>query len=90
MTAIIWTDYLHYRASSRGFDLAKLERIVLESTERYFDTETRRRVVIGRHGNQLVIIPFDEDQDTITPVTVHTVSRQQIQFRLRTGRLIHE
>ena len=90
MASIIWTKYLTYRASLRGFDLALLEQIILRSSERYFDVETRRRVVVGRHGKQLVIIPFDEDENGITPVTVHTVSRQQIELRLRTGRLIHE
>lgn len=90
MTSIIWTDYLKYRASLRGFDLTILEQILLHSTERYFDTETRRRVVIGRHGKQLVIIPYDEGEDSVTPITVHTVNRQQIRFRLRTERLIHE
>jgi hypothetical protein len=90
MASIIWTDYLKYRASLRGYDLKKLEQILFNSSERYFDTETRRKVVVGRHGRQLLIIPFDEDEATFTPVTVHTVTRQQIQFRLRTGRLIHE
>ncbi len=90
MSSIVWTEYLKYRASLRGFDLAQLEQILLHSSEKYFDTETRRWVVIGRHGKQLVMIPFDEDEVSITPITVHTVSRQQIQFRLRTGRLINE
>jgi hypothetical protein len=87
---IIWTDYLKYRAALRGFDLEKLEDIVRHSTERYFDTETERHVVVGRHNLQLVIIPYELDSDTITPVTVHTISRQQIRFRLNTRRFIHE
>jgi hypothetical protein len=44
---IIWTDYLKYRVALRGFDLEKLEAIVRHSTERYFDTETERHVVVG-------------------------------------------
>jgi hypothetical protein len=84
---INWTEYLKYRAALRGFDLAKLEDIIRHSTERYLDTETRRVVVVGRHEQQLVIIPYDVDDDTITPVTVHAITRQQIRFRLRTGRL---
>jgi hypothetical protein len=28
---IIWTDYMQYRARVRGFDLEKLEQIVLHS-----------------------------------------------------------
>ncbi len=87
---INWTDYLKYRAALRGFDLEKLETIVRYSNERYFDTETERHVVVGRHNLQLVIIPYDVDSENITPVTVHPISRQQVKFRLNTRRFIHE
>jgi hypothetical protein len=87
---ILWTDYLKYRAALRGFELDKLEVIIRHSTERYFDTETERHVVVGRHNLQLVMIPYDIENDTMTPVTVHTITRQQIRFRLNTRRFIHE
>jgi hypothetical protein len=87
---IYWTDYLKYRAALRGFELEKLEAIIRHSTERYFDTETERRIVVGRHDLQLVIIAYDIENDTMIPVTVHTVTRQQIRFRLNTRRLTHE
>jgi len=90
MPSIVWTEYLQYRAELRGFDLAKLEHIIRHSSERYFDTETERTIVVGRHSRRLVIIPYEVDGDTITPVTVHAITRQQIQFRLRTGRFTHE
>ncbi len=86
MPGIVWTEYLQYRAELRGFDLAKLEHIIRHSSERYFDVETRLTVVVGRHNRQLVLIPYEVDGDTITPVTVHASARQQIRFRLRTGR----
>jgi len=87
---IYWTDYLKYRAVLRGFALEKLEVIIRHSTERYFDTETERHVVVGRHNLQLVMIPYDIENDTMIPVTVHTITRQQIRFRLNTRRFIHE
>lgn len=87
---IVWTEYLQYRVKLRGFDLDKLESIVKYSTERYNDTETGRSVVVGRHDSQLVIIPYEVDKDIITPVTIHATTRQQISFRLKTGRFIHE
>ncbi|MDF5738454.1 MULTISPECIES: hypothetical protein [unclassified Nostoc] len=49
MPEIIWTSYLRYCASGRGFDLDLIENILRFSSERY---------------------------------------RQQIRFRLKTGRLI--
>jgi len=87
---IIWTDYMKYRARLRGFDLAKIEPIVRYSGERYFDTVTGRLIVVGRLDESLVIIPCNTDQGSITPVTIHATTRQQINFRLKTGRFIHE
>jgi hypothetical protein len=86
MPAIVWTDYLKYRSVLRGFNLTKLEEILLHSTERYFDNETRRTVVVGRHDKDLVIIPCDIEGDHIIPVTIHATTRQQVRFRIRTGR----
>lgn len=83
---VIWTEYLKHRAPLRGFDLAIIEQIVRFSEERYFDTATRRMVAIGRHGNRLVMVPYERENDTLTPVTIHATTRQQINFRLRTGR----
>ena len=90
MIVIVWTEYIRYRARLRGFDLAKIEDIVRYSAERYFDTATGRFVVVGRHDNMLVMIPYETDEDAITPITIHATTRQQISFRLRTGRFTHE
>jgi hypothetical protein len=79
-----------YRARLRGFDLAKIEQIVRHSSERYFDTVTERLVAVGRIGSMLVMIPYDIEADAIMPVTIHATTRQQINFRLRTGRFTHE
>jgi hypothetical protein len=85
MPSVVWTAYLQYRAELRGFDLAKLEHIIRHSSERYFDSETGRTVVVGRYNRRLVMIPYEVEGDIITPVTVHAITRQQIRFRLRTG-----
>jgi hypothetical protein len=83
---VIWTDYFKHRAQLRGFDLATIEQIVEFSEERYFDTATQRRVVVGRHGGRLVMVPYEQEGEARTPVTIHSTTRQQITFRLRTGR----
>ncbi len=87
---IIWTDYMQYRARLRGFGLAKIEQILRYSGERHFDTATGRRIAIGRIDDLLVMIPYDTAQSSITPVTIHATTRQQVNFRLKTGRFIHE
>ena len=86
MPQIVWSSYLRYRAELRGFDLAKIEEILRLSGERYYDTVTGREIAVGKHDNRLVIIPYERSGDLITPVTIHSTTRQQIRFRLRTGR----
>ena len=85
-----WTEYMKYRAQLRGFDLTKIENIVKYSTERYSDTITGSRIAVGRHDDKLVMIPYEVDENLIRPVTIHVTNRQQISFRLRTGRFTYE
>ena len=87
---IEWTDYMRYRAELRDFDLDKVEHILRYSTERYYDVATQRPVAVGRHNKALVLVPYDRDGDKVIPVTVHATTRQQINFRLKTGRFQHE
>jgi len=83
---IRWTDYLIYRMKVRGYQKEKIDHIIRYSSERYFDTETRRFVIIGKHGNKEVIIPYDTEGKSIIPVTIHAISRQQIRYRKLSGR----
>ena len=87
---IIWSDYLKYRTELRGFELSKIENILRYSEERYFDIATRRLIAVGKHDNILVIIPYEKHENEIRPVTIHATTRQQIKFRLKTGRFIYE
>jgi hypothetical protein len=88
MSNIIWSDYLQYRAKLRGFTIAKIEEIIKYSGERYYDMETDRLIAVGKHDNQLVIIPYESQDNTVTPITIHSTTRQQIRFRLTSGRYI--
>jgi hypothetical protein len=49
-------------------------------------------VVVGKHNKMLVMIPYDKTEgetgELITPVTIHATSRQQIKFRLISGRFL--
>ncbi|MFO1423797.1 MAG: hypothetical protein U1F70_09125 [Candidatus Competibacteraceae bacterium] len=92
MPKFIWSDYIQYRVQLRGFDISKIEEILRFSDERYFDTVTQRMVAVGKYNKLLIMIPYDqtknESEDAITPVTVHATSRQQIKFRLVSGRFL--
>lgn len=74
----------------RELDLPVLEEILRYGTERYQDLGSGRLVVVGRHDRRLVMIPYEYADDMIVPVTVHTTTRQQIRFRLQTGRFAVE
>ena len=89
-TEVVWSDYMRYRLRLRGFDIAAVEQIVRYSAERYADTATGRLVAVGRHDNRLILVPYDRGEDTLTPVTVHVMSRQQINIRVRSGRFANE
>ncbi len=86
---IVWTNYMRYRARLRGYDLAKIENIVRYSNERYLDSVTDRRIVVGRHDSTLVMIAYEESTGVTTPITIHATTRQQVNSRLRTGRFTH-
>jgi len=86
---IVWTDYLRYRAQLRDFDLVEIEKIVRFGEERYIDAATGRFIVVGRHHGMLVMIPYETDDESVTPVTIHTTTRQQINIRIQSERFRH-
>jgi hypothetical protein len=89
MTTIIWTEYLKYKAVLRGFNLQTIEEIVRYSPERYYDTATGRWVVVGKDGRVLVMVPHEVgENDSITPITIHATTRQQVNHRVKSGRFV--
>jgi uncharacterized DUF497 family protein len=81
---------MRYRLRLRGFDLETVEHIVRHSPERYVDAVTGRLVAVGRHAERLIVVPYEVRGDILTPVTVHVTSRQQVNFRVRSGRYANE
>jgi hypothetical protein len=87
---IVWSEYMKYRIDLRGYDLMTVEQILRYSSERYVDTATGRVVAIGRHEKLLVMIPYELKGRTLTPVTIHATSRQQVNSRIKSGRFKNE
>jgi uncharacterized DUF497 family protein len=83
---IVWSEYMKYRFSLRGYDSVVIEEILRYSSERYADTQTERMIAVGRHGNVLVMVPYEIKGNEIIPVTVHATDKKQITARLRSGR----
>ena len=88
--SIVWNDYVIYRIEKRGFSFAKIEEILRYSSKRYFDVSTHRMIAVGKHDDRIVMIPYEVAGGVIAPVTVHATTRQQIKFRLKTGRFEYE
>lgn len=86
---VVWTDYLRYRAELRGIDLAGIEEIVRYSEERYIDTATGRLIAVGKCAGQLVMVPYETEEDMIRPVTAHATTRTQVDARIHSGRFSH-
>ena len=84
---IVWTEYMKYRFDLRGYDPVVIEEVLRYSSERYKDTMTDRTIAVGRHGNALVMVPYEIRGNEIIPVTVHATDRKQITARVRSGRL---
>jgi hypothetical protein len=87
---IVWTEYFRYRCRVRDFDLATVEDIVRYSTERYHDTATGRLIAVGRHDVRLVMVAYEQEDTSLTPITIHATSRPQINSRIRSGRFTNE
>ena len=62
---------MKYRIRYRNFDIENIEEIVRYSNERYFDTITLKKIVIGKYNNKLILIPYEENENEVIPVTVH-------------------
>lgn len=91
MKEVVWTDYFKYRVKLRGFDLKNVEEIIRYSTERYYDTVTERLVVVGKDASVMVVIPYETyEESAITPITIHATNRQQIRYRVKSGRYQNE
>jgi hypothetical protein len=90
MLDIILTEYFKFRIKLRNYDLDKVLDIIKYSAVRYYDTVTNRRVVIGKHNDKLVLIPYEISDESVTPITIHAITKQQIKFRVKTGRLKYE
>ena len=83
---IVWTDYFKYRVELRGFNLSNIEEVLRYSTERYYDTATDRLIVVGKDASVLIVVPYEKTTNIITPITVHATNRQQINYRIKSGR----
>lgn len=87
---IEWTGYFRNRCIQRHFSIKKAEDVIRYSNEKYVDVDSSRRIVVGAADNRLILIPYEEKDNIITPVTIHETDRKQINFRIKTGRFVRQ
>ncbi len=90
MKKIHYTDYLLERLKFRRIPRNVVEKILQEATERYFDVETRRFIAVQRvkynREYKRLMVAYEEKENEITVVTVHTVTKRQVQSRIKRQR----
>jgi hypothetical protein len=88
---ITFTEYFEDKIKIRNIPADGVRKILQGSNERYYDTETGRLVKIGRtriKNLNLSLAIIYEENDEIIVVTAHTVSRNQINTRIKNKRWI--
>ena len=88
--AAILNQWTHHWSHSRVVPPMIYWTDYLKAELRGFELEKLEVYSAVADNLRLVIIPYDIENDTMIPVTVHTTTRQQIRFRLNTRRFIHE
>ena len=92
MKTIHYTEYMQDRMEFRHIPQQVVEGILLTAIERYFDSETGRFIAVQRvrhHGSyKRLAVAYEEKGDEITAVTVHTVTKRQVQARIKRQRWV--
>ncbi len=91
---IKYSNHLRFRMRVRQIPLRMPERIYRESTQRYYNHHSLRRIAIldvsYKLRRTLMMIAYDQYPDYVEILTIHTITKKQIRNRLRSGRWTHE
>lgn len=92
MTTIHYTEYMRDRMEFRHIPQQVVEGILLTAIERYFDIETGRFMAVQRVRFQgsykRLVVAYEEKGEEMTAVTVHTVTKRQVQARIQRQRWV--
>ncbi len=92
MKTIRYTEYMRDRMEFRHVSQEVVESVLLTAIEHYFDIGTGRFMAVQRvryQGRyQRLVVAYEEQENEITAVTVHTVTKRQVQARIQRQRWI--
>jgi len=90
MRKIVYSPHLIFRLKLREIPYFLPRRIYQTSKERYFDTETQKKIAVGkaRYKNKLreMAVIYEEMNDQIILITVHPLKKYQKLNRIKSGR----
>ena len=90
---VTYSAHLQFRMNVRKTPEQMPESIYRNSTQRYDNHHTLRRIAIQevyyQHRRTLMMIAYDQFPDYAEVITIHTITRQQIREHLRIGRWTH-
>lgn len=74
----------------RGIDRRLPERIIREAERVFVDTETGYWIALAEvpygEGSHLMMVAFEKESDGITAITIHPLSQEDVDSKLRSGR----
>jgi hypothetical protein len=91
---VIYSDHLRFKIRVRQIPEDLPERIYRESRQRYYNHHSVRHIAVMETHYQrrriLMMIAYDQLLDHVEIITIHPITKQQIQDRLTTGRWTYE
>jgi hypothetical protein len=85
-----YSDHLQFRMNMRRIPKQMPERIYYDSTQRYYNHHTLRRIAVMevyyQRRRTLMMIAYDQFPDYAEVITIHTITRQQIREHVEIGR----
>lgn len=85
-----YTEHLENRLKLRNIDHELPATIIKQSSERYYDEETKYYVAIMEVSlydkTRNVMVAFDYEDDAIKLLTIHPLKKGQKENRIKTGR----
>lgn len=91
---ITYSNHLRFKMQARAIPEQMPGQIYLESTQRYYNHHSLRRIAVMevhyRQRRTLMMIAYDQTSDQAEIITIHPITRDQIQERLRAGRWTYE
>ncbi|MBM3127591.1 MAG: hypothetical protein FJ009_03040 [Chloroflexi bacterium] len=91
---IRYSQHLQFKLWTRRIPNDLPERIHRESRQRYFNQHSVRHIAVMetlfQHRRTLMMIAYDQFPDHVEIITIHPITKTQVQDRVQSGRWSYE